>query len=151
MIVNLFKAYKLTPDKTFVRYIQAKEDEYNKGGIKDPEQLMMRAFNKYRILVEDKVRNAPTEENNKILALQARIDRMTTSTTPRGQGQEKTLKTMQPPKPEWMLAAPTAGKELDPKIMDQTEYWWCTILKCWCRHKPEDCGGQKKQPGKPVA
>ena len=37
--------------------------------------------------------------------------------------------------------APTVDKELDPKHMDQKEYWWCTVLKCWCRHKPEDCRG----------
>ena len=59
----------MVPDKNFARYIQAKEDEYNEGGIKDPKQLMMRASNKYRTLVEDKVWNAPTEEDNKILAL----------------------------------------------------------------------------------
>ena len=102
---------------------------YGEGGIKDPKQLMMRASNKYRTLVEEKVRNAPTKEDNKILALQARIDRMTMSTSPRGQGQEKNLKTVRQPKPEWILAALPAGKEQDPKTMDQKEYWWCTVLK----------------------
>ena len=28
--------------------------------------------------------------------------------------------------------------------MDQKEYWWCTVLKCWCRHKPEDCRGARR-------
>ena len=139
LIANLFKAYKSVPDKNFARYIQAKEDEYDKGGIKDPEQLMMRASNKYRTLVEDKVWNAPTEEDNKILALQARIDRMTTATPPRGQGQQKTLKTGQQPRPEWMTTAPAAGKELESKSMSGKVWWWCTALKWYCIHKPEDC------------
>ena len=43
-----------------------------------------------------------------------------------------------------MLTAPTAGKELDPKTMDQKEYWWCTVLNCWYRHKPEDCRGARQ-------
>ena len=144
LIANLFKAYKLVPDKNFARYIQAKEDEYDKGGIKDSEQLMMSESNKYRTLVGDKVWNAPTEEDNKILVLQARIDRMTTAKPQRGQGQQKTIKTGQPPRPGWMSVAPTARKELDSKTMDEKEYWWCTALKRWCRHKPEDCRAVKR-------
>ena len=100
---------------------------------------MMRASNKYRTLVEDKVWNAPTEEDNKILALQARIDRMTTATPPRGQGQQKTLKTGQQPRPEWMTTAPAPGKELESKSNGGKVWWWCMALKRYCIHKPEDC------------
>ena len=148
LIANLFKAYKTVPDKNFSRYVQAKEDEYDEGFIKEPEQLMRLASNKYRTLVEDKAWNAPTDEDNKIMALEARIERMSTARKPKGKSQEKDIRASKATKPGWMYVAPQSGKEKEPMNMDQKEYWWCEVLNCWCRHRPEDCRGAQSKNGK---
>ena len=145
LVSNLFRAYKSAPDKNFRRYIAAKEDDYDEGYNITPEQLMQRVSNKYRTLVEDKIWNAPSQDEKKILALQARIDRMTTSDS--RNRQDRTGEGGGPPKtkvirPEWMMKVPEEGKETLPITNNGKEYWWCVPRKCWCRHKPEDCNSK---------
>ena len=152
LISNLFKAYKSVPDKNFARYIQSKEDEYDEGIMHTPEALMQRASNKYRTLVEDHLWNAPSDEDQKILALQARIDRMSTQEYKPKRGTDTNKNKDRDPsvkktKPQWMLEAPEAGKELVAKRVNEKDYYWCTALNCWCRHTPEQCQQKSKQPG----
>ena len=78
---------------------------------------MQRASNKYRTLVEDHLWNAPSDEDQKILALQARIDRMSTQDYMPKKGVDRnkdrnTEQTTKKTKPQWMLEAPEAGNEL---------------------------------------
>ena len=106
LVSNLFKAYKSLPDNNFRRYIAAKEDDYNEEHDMTPEQLMQRVSNKYGTLLEDKVWNAPSQDEKKILALDARIERITaTKSNFRGGGSFQGEAGGRPrrfPKPEWI-------------------------------------------------
>ena len=76
LVVNLFKAYKCASDKNFVKYIIRKEDENDEKskGIK-AHKLMKLADNRFRLLKSRGEWNAPTEEEENILALGARFDK----------------------------------------------------------------------------
>mmetsp|Transcript_8639 Transcript_8639/g.17704 ORF Transcript_8639/g.17704 Transcript_8639/m.17704 type:complete len:97 (-) Transcript_8639:3298-3588(-) len=78
LLTNLFRAYKTVKDKEFLRYIKQKEQsDYEDGDIKDltPQKLMSLAKNKYNKLLTDKgVWNAPSEEEEKIIALQTEVN-----------------------------------------------------------------------------
>ena len=54
VLANLFKAYKSFPDSEFVRYIKEKEDSYDEGTDISMENLMLRAADKYKQMVEAK-------------------------------------------------------------------------------------------------
>ena len=73
MMPNLFKAYEAVPDKTFTAYILKKKDDYDEGMDMTPQRLMKLAENKYRMLVQDGLWQAPDEQAEKIIALEAQI------------------------------------------------------------------------------
>ena len=73
LLSNLFKGYKACSDKEFVHYIKTKEEKYEEGEDIDINRLMLLADNKYKILVEKGAWDAPSAEEEKIIALQAQI------------------------------------------------------------------------------
>ena len=156
ILTNLFKGYKAASDKTFVEYILRKEEEYEEGTILNPDQLMNLAANKYKIRLRKGEWNAPTAEESKIIALQAKVltlekgvktkkgkDRQNKkSEGKKGGGDNK-----QKDKPAWMTKPPTKTEKDKSKTVDKKEYWWCDALKAWCRHHPSKCrakGAEKK-------
>jgi hypothetical protein len=76
LLTNLFKGYKAASDKTFVAYIKKKEEDYDEGQNIPPENLMILAANKYKILKEKNEWEAPSADKEKIMALEARITKM---------------------------------------------------------------------------
>ena len=153
LLTNLFKAYKEVSDKDFVQYINKKEEEYDDGNDITVEHLMRLALNKYRIRTSDKIWNAPTKEEEKIIALEAKIQRLQKAKTKSVQGksnsntrrQGKQEKEKDPNKrrkeyikPAWMFVAPKSG-ESRKKTIDGKDYWWCTNHKAWCRHPTNEC------------
>jgi hypothetical protein len=152
LLTNLFKAYKEVSNKDFVQYINKKEEEYDDGYDITVEHLMRLALNKYRIRTSDKVWNAPTREEEKIIALEAKIERMTKAKDKPAQGETKRRGKREKDndrsnsrkayvKPAWMLIAPKSG-ESGKNTVDSKEYWWCTKHKAWCRHSTNECKGQ---------
>ena len=77
LLVNLFKGYAVSMDKMFRQYIQNKENDYDEGIKITSDKLMMLAANKYKVIVDKGVWNAPSEEEEKIVALEAKIKKMT--------------------------------------------------------------------------
>ena len=73
LLSNLFKGYKACSDKEFVLYIKTKEEKYEEGEDIDINKLMLLADNKYKILVEKGAWDAPSAEEEKIIALQAQV------------------------------------------------------------------------------
>jgi len=69
LLANVFKAYKVASDKTFVEYIRKKEDEYDEGADIDVDHLMLQAGNKYKTMVQQGTWAAPSAEEEKIVAL----------------------------------------------------------------------------------
>ena len=73
LLTNLWKAYLLVSDKTFVRYIQNKKDAYDEGQDIDKDSLMQLAENKYKTLVNEEKWNALTMEQKQIISLTAEL------------------------------------------------------------------------------
>jgi hypothetical protein len=151
LLPNLFKGYKAASDKKFVAYIEKKEEDYDDGEAMTAEHVMELALNKFKVRKEANTWNAPTEEEEKIFALEAEIKKLKSSSkkpTPKkgSTGAQKdaskcpTKRGGSRKKPAWMLANPKAG---DPstKTVDGKQYHWCPKHKLWTLHKPEECRG----------
>lgn len=80
LLVNLFKGYKASSDRRFVAYIEKKEEDYEDGTATiTPQQLMTLAKNRYEVLVEKGMWNAPSAEEEKIMALESTIKKLQSS------------------------------------------------------------------------
>jgi hypothetical protein len=156
LLSNLFKAYKAVSDSKFVDYIKYQETKYDDGEAITPERLMHLALNKYKMRVEKGLWNAPTEDQEKIIALEAQLEKLfkacgkqqtgTGKTGTKGKAKVKQGKGKPYVKPAWMYVAPKPG---DPtkKTVDSKTYWWCTNHKAWCHHPTEQCKKKNiKQP-----
>ena len=154
MLSNLFTGYLSAKDRAFVSYIDKKLELYEEGTDISYNQLMLWARQKYDLLRDKGVWNAPTPEEEKILALTAQVNKMSEKLkakkperkdNPVGQrGRTKDLK----PKPDWFSKEPE-----DPTktiVWNNKEWHWCgakTGGKCegFVRHKPSDCRGKKRK------
>ena len=74
LLSNLFKGYAACSDRSFVTYISKKQDEYDEGEHVTPDQLMVLADNKYKNLWLKNKWNAPSDQEEKILALEAKLE-----------------------------------------------------------------------------
>lgn len=165
LLVHLFKGYKSATDKTFVDYIARKEDEYNDGNPQriDANRLMELAENKYKMLVEKDQWNAPTEEQQNILALTAELAllkknqtkakptykaKLTSSTSPKSKNYaaDKSKKKRDEGVPAWKKKAPS-GNSPKEKDVEGKHYYWCPHHKLWTMHKPEDCRKKNSSGG----
>ena len=70
---NLFKGYAATSDTTFTSYIKRKQEEYEDGTNIKTTALMSLADKKYKTLKIKGTWNAPSQEEEKILALKTEI------------------------------------------------------------------------------
>jgi hypothetical protein len=90
LLSNLFKAYKAVSDSEFVDYIKYQETKYDDGEAITPERLMHLALNKYKMGVEKRLWNAPMEDQEKIIVLEAQLEKLIKA---RGKQQTGTGKT----------------------------------------------------------
>lgn len=148
LLSNLFKGYAAASDRQFVAYIMKKKDEYDEGQNIEPNKLMQLALNKYQTLVEGGKWNAPTDEEAKIIALEAEIKKMKSNKKGK-QGSDKAKakaksnkmqQKQQRDKPKWMMQAPKDGEPTKKTVSDKI-YYWCPTHNAWVRHKPKDCKG----------
>ena len=160
LTVNLFKAYGTVKDSKFREYIAQKESEYEENNEElSYEKLMQLAENKYKIRKVRHQWNAPTPEEEKIIALESYIKKMDKGNprnkvpalkkaTPKDDKKKKSPK--EPKKtyePEpWMLLPPKEG-EAKEKTVEGKSWYWCPKHDKWTRHKPEDCKGLRAKPG----
>lgn len=157
---HLFQAYREVKNDDFKTWYRHQQDLYDDGtdnnaANMDPATLMDAAENKYKTLVE-KGEWTTTGLADHILALEAKLVQVnkkkpSTKQQPKGKSNNKkggkkkdpNPKGEKPAKPDWMTMPPTAAEEGKSKTVDNKEYWWCTALKCWCRHHPKDCRANK--------
>ena len=173
LLSNLFKGYLATSDKNFVEYIRRKLEKYEEGKDYRAEELMKLADNKFKLLKERGTWNAPSEEEEKILALQVEINNLKKKATekyssrsskeksrPRRQEKqvveekkEEVRNRWNEPKPEWMHKKPKDEDLKKPKMWGGKQWWYChkdTGGKCegeYRRHKPNVCNGQARKVG----
>ena len=148
LLSNVFKAYKSTSDKTFVEYIRKKEDQYDEGDDIDVDLLMLQAGNKYKTMVQQGTWAAPSAEEEKIIALESKIQQLQKSSSkkgkknsqPKGKAKKDSGKS-RTKKPDWMTKEPAPHEMNKSKKVNNREYWWCKTHKSWCRHKDSECKG----------
>ena len=147
LLANLFKAYKAASDKTFVEYIRKKEDQYDEGEDIDVNLLMLQAGNKYKTMIQQGTWAAPSAEEEKIIALEAKIQQMQKGTSKKNKkgnqnkGNGKKGSSNNRKKPAWMTKEPAQNEMNKSKKVNNKEYWWCKTHKSWCRHKDSECKG----------
>jgi hypothetical protein len=74
LLTNLFKGYGAATNKIAVDYIGCKHERYKEGeDAVCPEALMDQANSKYKLMKENSSWNAPSEQEEKILALMSEI------------------------------------------------------------------------------
>jgi hypothetical protein len=144
LLANLFKGYKAASDKKFQEYIQKKEDDYDDGMEIQPMQLMQLALNKYKTLVEGGKWNAQTEEEERIIALEAQLRQLANpkknNRDKKNQKDSKKKGEKKGKKPKWMTVKPKDG-EPNHKTVDNKKYWYCPNHEAWVRHSPSECKG----------
>ena len=148
LTVNLFKAYATVKDSKFREYIAQKESEYEENNEDLAyDKLMLFAENKFKIRKVRNQWNAPTPEEEKIIALEAYIKKMG-KPKPNQKTQGKFIKNKAEEKggrtpytiPPWTLIAPNEGESKE-RTEDNKKYFWCPKHKKWTRHRPQDCRG----------
>ena len=74
--LDLFKGYVVCSDEKFREYIEKKKDDYEDGFDMTPEKLMTYAENKYNIMMRDKVWNALSSDQEKIVVLSPTVQEL---------------------------------------------------------------------------
>ena len=156
LLTNLFKGYQAASDKVFVSYIGRKLEQYEEGETITSEALMQLGNNKFKLLKEGGTWNAPSDEEEKILALQTEVKKLqigkktilkNDKTVRKDKTKNKTRKA-QPEKPSWFLTEPKAEDLKKPKFWNNRNWWFCspkTGGKCdgkYRVHKPSECEGK---------
>lgn len=164
LLTHLFKGYLAASDKAFVRYINDKKDRYEEGKSLSSDRLMQLADNKYRLLKEREEWDAPSPEEEKIMALEAAVNklrrnrkekpkgkggtRMKTRTKEKNEGSSGKRRFVDTPKPSWMHERPKEEDLFKPKEWNGKKWWFChpdTGGKCngeYRRHEPKECQGR---------
>ena len=166
LLTNLFKGYAACSDKTFVRYISDKQAEYEEGRNFDPVELMVMAETKYKILKTKDIWEAPSDEETKLIALEARFAELkkkladkrnlTKEKKQEGGPKKKARKEKFAPKPDFLRKPPADTEISKSKEWNGATWYWChekTGGKCgghWRTHKPSECKGTARNKGRKV-
>jgi hypothetical protein len=159
LITNLFKGYASCSDQNFVKYIARKQEDYEEGVSSDltATTLMEQADQKYRTLKDKEIWEAPSAEEEKLIALEARFAELKkkmsekksktkkeTGTKSDGGKKKKNLKQ----KPKWMFEEPKPEDLYKPKQWNGKTWYYCGKAsggKCtpgqYRCHKPSMCKG----------
>ena len=159
LLINLFKGYLAATDKSFTAYIDKKLEAYEEGQEMTADQLMLWARNKYDLLLDKGTWNAPTAEEEKIIALQSQVKEMakklqnkSNNSKPKStqasssKTDKKTSKRKE--KPSWFSEQP---KDTSKTIKWNNRDWnWCGSAtgghcEAFVIHKPSECKGIKKR------
>ena len=162
MLSNLFRAYRTVKDKQFLRYIEQKESDYEEGILElTPTKLMLLAENKFKTLKEKSQWQAPSEEEEKIVALEAEVKALRNQTKPKrdNKGGNKGYNDYNKGKPKsnvkskggdkefgWKSKAPKEG-EPRTKTVGDTKWHFCEKHKRWTLHTTEECKGHGLKKG----
>ena len=170
LLTQLFKGYLSASDKIFVKYINEKMERYEEGEDMHSDTLMQLADNKFRLMKERGIWDAPSAEEEKILALQAEVEKLKKTKrkteyqksisnkrpkAPKKTSSNKGSKRQKKEKPAWMHQRPSDKDLHKPRQWNGKDWWFChpdTGGKCdgeYRRHKPSQCEGKAfKRDGK---
>ena len=165
LLTYLFKAYLTCPDEKFTNYITDLQTKHEDNDVVyTPQELMLKAQNKYKTLVTKKQWEAPNQLTEKIVALQAKLETLKRNIDKKRKGGDsgeskkpsKKQKTdgggnTKKEKPDWLKnhERPAEDKLKQPREWKGNPWYWCcpeTGGKCdgkWRFHKPSDCNPEK--------
>jgi len=174
LLTNLFRAYAACSDSTFVKYVADIQTKWEDGEDLTLEKLMGRIFNKYKIMKTKEVQNAPSAEQNKLVALEAKISELKKryenkkakldqnkkrdSNKRDGikvkDGETKSPKRIKAQKPAWMFQKPKGADLRKPREWNGSTWHYCspeTGEKCkglYRIHKSSKCRLRENVPEK---
>ena len=129
LLANLFKGYMCVTDSSFVEFIKRKKDAYEEGEIElTPEQLMESAANKFNALKQSGRWQQASEQDEKIIALQAKIKLLEEKRNKKTKN--KTKEKGNQKKPAWLTTPPKDG-ESEEKTSGGKTYYWCARHGKW--------------------
>jgi len=151
LLVNLFKAYAVVSDQSFRMYINDHQNRYDDGEELTADQLMLRAENKYKALVERDQWNLKSKEEEQIVALNAEIKKLQLVKKPQMNKNKKGSKNNKKKyeakdkkkapnnkKDDWKHVSPK-GSDNKTKVIDGVTWHWCPNHKRWVQHNPSEC------------
>ena len=142
LIVNVFNAYEAVEDEKFQAYIMTKKNSWEDGTTDvDVLKLMSQAENHYKMRVEGGTWKAITKKDERIVALEAQVEALTTKTSSSNTNNDssKLSPEQRAVKYAWKKISPRDGQTQ--KTFEGRVYYWCTKHKAWTMHKDEDCEG----------
>jgi hypothetical protein len=151
LLANLFKGYMGASDADFIDFIKRKKNSYEEGDIDlTAEQLMQATDNKYNSLKQSGRWNQTSEQDDKIIALQAQVSHLIAKTNkkkPTAGTSEIAGNTRERKTPlaraAWNDVAPKEG-EPETKVVDGKTYYWCRHHQKWSlnpNHTTDSCKG----------
>lgn len=150
LLTNLFKGYLSAKDRVFCAYINSKKEKHEEGQNISTDQLMKWARNKFDIIKESGKWNAPSSEEQQIIALRAEIKSIKGNEKSKQSKSNKrnfkgTPKSNWEDKPEWFQGPPSQKDKDKPKTWINRQWYWCGAMtggqcETWRQHKPQDCG-----------
>ena len=154
LITNLFQAYAACSDQQFVKHIADVQSQWEDNEKPLTEvQLMEKALKKYRLLKDRGVWEAPTAQDAKIIALEAKIHKLTNGGRSKRKGDKDSKdgkkKKQKKEKPKWMFQRPKDEDLKKPREWNGIKWWYCspdTGGKCqgvYRVHKPSECKSLK--------
>ena len=158
LLINLFKGFGAVNDVEFRNWMTRKQGPHEEGTEITPDDLMLAAKNKYNTMVERGTWNAPTAEEKKIIALEAKLESSVKTLNKKvsfelgkkkgsdkkknDKFHKKKAKTGDHHK-DW----PKPKSEDKKKVSYKGHDWhWCGKdtggkCECWRAHKPTECKG----------
>ena len=161
LLINLFAAFMAVPDKKFVEYIEKQKDRYDEGEDLTTKRLMQVALIKYKDRKRSDVWQAPSLEEEQIMALTAQLDAMEKAKanaskvkkaeTKKGNDAKKKARTDKyAEKYAWKLIPPAAG-EPKTKDVNKKTYHFCPHhnngVGAWVIHHPNACDRRDEKKG----
>jgi polyhydroxyalkanoate synthesis regulator phasin len=154
LLTNLFKGYKAA--------IEKKEEYYEEGNDLQANELMSLAKTKWSIHKQKHLWNAPSKQEEKILALKAKVKKLESqhsnkkikNKSNKGGASASTLSSQNQSTGDgarydpWMFVPPKDG-EAQPKVVGKKQFWWCSNHNKWCHHTTDKCKGFNVSKGCP--
>ncbi len=113
---------------------------------------MLLADNKFKTYKQANTWNAPSPEEEKILALETQIQKLWREKKKQKQqegkkgedkdGTKKGKKKKKKDGPKWMQVLPADADKDKPKIVKGKQYYWCAKHAKWARHITSACQGK---------
>jgi predicted RNA-binding protein YlxR (DUF448 family) len=169
ILINVFTAYLAVPDKKFVEYVEKQKDRFDEGEDITYKKLMQVALIKFKDRKRSDKWQAPSAEEEQILALTAQIGDLKKeksaladkakkggSKNKQGDGKKAKEAAKMAERYAWKLVPPETGEPRTKEVNGKT-YHFCMHHNdgkgAWVIHHPDKCDKRetKNQKGKSAA